>query len=92
MESGFYQERVKNMKLEKNQILITISEDKKLLTVECGAFNHPIDFSNCPKETIGNIGNAVKSYDERTGLSSCISEWKPSGCFYDGNGTCNDCN
>ena len=80
------------MKLEKNQILITISEDKKLLTVECGAINRSIEFSNCPKKTIENIGNVVKAYDEHTGLSSCISEWKPNGCLYEGSGTCNDCN
>lgn len=80
------------MKLQKNQILVTISEDKKLLTVECGAISYPVDFSCCPKNTIENIGNAIKAFDKRTGLSECISEWKPSGCFYDGNGSCNDCN
>ena len=53
------------MELKKNQILITISEDKKKLTVECGAFFHPITFDACPNKTIQNIGNAIKTYDEK---------------------------
>lgn len=80
------------MNLKNNQILLTISEDKKLLTVECGAFGYPMTFSCCPNKTIVNIGNAIKAYDQHTGLSRYIDEWKPDGCFYNGNGSCNDCN
>lgn len=80
------------MGLKKNQILITISEDKKNLTVECGAFFHPMTFDSCPNKTIQNIGNAIKAYDEKTGLSQCVTEWTPDGCGYEGSGTCIDCN
>jgi len=79
-------------KLKNNQILITISADKKKITIECGAFNHPMTFSSCPNKTISNIGNAIKAYDEMTGLSNHIAEWQPAGCAYEGTGDCFDCN
>jgi len=83
----------KNMnELKSNQILITISEDKKQITVECGAFNHPLTFDSCPDKTIYNIGNAITAYDEKTGLSKNIPEWKSAGCRYNGTGNCMDCN
>lgn len=80
------------MQLEKNQILITLSEDKKILTVECGAIDYPINFSACPDKPIKNIGKAIIGYDERVGLSKYHPEWIPSGCMYKGTGTCDDCN
>lgn len=85
-------ERGINMELKKNQILITISEDKKNLTVECVAFSHPMKFDSYPNKIIQNIGNAIKAYDEETGLSQCITEWTPDGCGYEGSDTCTDCN
>ena len=49
-------------------------------------------FDSCPNKTIQNIGNAIKAYDEKTGLSQCVTEWTPDGCGYEGSGTCIDCN
>lgn len=79
------------MGLNDNQILITISENKKELTIETGSLGS-ITFDSCPNKIIENIGNAIKAYDERTGLSSFIPEWTPDGCGYEKSGNCLDCN
>lgn len=77
-------------KLERNQILLEISEDKKKVTVSCGAFWHPITFDTCPAKVTNNLGNTINSYIEQTGLEN-IPEWTSEKCGYEG-GTCRDCN
>lgn len=82
------------MEIGRNQILLTISEDKKEVTVECGAFYLPKTYSLCPKKTVENIGNAIKAYDRDTGLSEIAEEWKPGKCAYENKNMqgCSDCN
>ena len=77
--------------LKRNQILLTISEDKKLLTVE-NSFGDRITVSNCPNKTLENIGNAVKALENKYHFTEYNTEWKSSGCGHDGTGDCIDCN
>lgn len=77
-------------KLKPNQILLEISEDKKKVTVSCGAFWHPITYDACPAKVTKNLGNALNAYINATALDD-ILEWTSEKCGYEG-GTCIDCN
>lgn len=77
--------------LQNNQILITISKDKKKLTVETG-LGHSITVDSCPNRTIDNIENAIKALDEKYEFTKSMPEWQPKGCGYLGTGKCIDCN
>ena len=44
--------------LKPNQILLEISEDKKKVTVSCGAFYHPLTFDTCPAKLTENLSNS----------------------------------
>jgi len=76
--------------LKPNQILLEISEDKKKVTISCGAFYHPLTFDNCPAKITKNLSNALNTYIEKTGLDK-VPNWKSEKCGYLG-GKCIDCN
>lgn len=76
--------------LKPNQILLEISEDKKKVTVSCGAFYHPISFDVCPSEITESLSNALDTYIEQTGLAN-FSNWESEKCGYRA-GKCIDCN
>ena len=78
------------LELNRNQILLEISEDKKHMTVTLGEFPS-MKFECCPKGPTQYIQNAVETYLEKTGLGN-LQEWKDSLCCYkDGEG-CSECN
>lgn len=52
--------------MNSNEILITISEDKKKITVS--TVYREMTFDACPNNVLENIPNAIKSYVEKTGL------------------------
>ena len=54
--------------LEKNQILISISEDKRKITIEAGAVPQEITYDACPAKTLENIQNAIDAFSKSTGL------------------------
>lgn len=76
--------------LKPNQILLEISEDKKKVTVSCGAFYHPLTFDTCPAKLTENLSNSLNTYIERTGLAN-VPNWESEECGYIV-GECIDCN
>jgi hypothetical protein len=77
--------------MENNQILITISDDKKTITVS--TVYKDMTFSSCPNSVLENLPNAMQSYVEHTGLNT-IKQFSNEECYYKGGeiGSCNDCN
>lgn len=73
--------------LKPNQILLEISENKKEVTVSCGAFWQPITYSACPARVTENLGNAIDTYVKQTGLNN-ITQWTNEKCGQ----LCRDCN
>lgn len=65
--------------LKPNQILLEISEDKKKVTVSCGAFYYPLTFDACPAKVTENLSNLLNAYIEKTGLAN-IPDWKSEKC------------
>ena len=76
--------------LKNNQILIEVSEDKKKITVSLGNFPS-LTFDACPNKITQNIGNAITSYFEKTGLDH-LPEWQKEKCAYEDGEGCFDCN
>lgn len=76
--------------LEKNQILISISEDKRKITIEAGAVPQEITYDACPAKVLENIGNVITAFSGDTGLYY-HPEWENEKCGYLG-GKCRDCN
>ena len=55
--------------LKPNQILLEISEDKKKVTVSCGAFYNPLTFDTCPAKTSHNVTIKISRwYDDGSAL------------------------
>ena len=75
--------------LDKNQILITISEDKQKITIAAGgSCVREISFESCPtKSPLETITNAIESFMKLTGLEE-YPEWKKEECC----GNCLGCN
>ena len=74
-------------KLNKRQILLEISEDKKYVTVELGDFP-PETYMACPEEVVDSCAQALKLYFRNTGLEF-IEEWSNEKCpRYDFNCRC----
>ncbi len=65
--------------LKPNQILLEISEDKKTVTVSCGAFCYPLTFGTCPANVTKNLSNSLNSYIEETELAK-VPNWKSEKC------------
>lgn len=76
--------------LKPNQILLEISEDKKKVTVSCGAFYYPLTFDACPTKLTENLSNSLNAYIEQTGLAN-VPNWRSEECGYMG-GECIECN
>lgn len=75
-----------------NQILITRSEDRKIITVQVGS-NAPVAFSSCPNRPYDNIQNAINTYFDSLKEQGIKEEcWSNKGCWYTGTGSCRDCN
>lgn len=78
------------MELGKNQILLTLSEDKRVLKVESGASAISIDFDSCPNHPVDSIERAIEAFANVTRLN-VSKEWSPDGCGYEGSGDCKRC-
>lgn len=84
-------EVLKMERLKRNQLLVTISEDKKSITVE-NSFGDKVIVASCPNKPLDNIGNAVQVLEKKYQFTEYNTEWKSAGCGYDATGTCIDCN
>lgn len=78
------------MSLGKNQILLTLSDDKKVLKVESGASSISIDFDSCPNHPVESIEKAIDEFVKVTKLV-VYKEWSPDVCSYEGSGECKRC-
>lgn len=75
-------------KLNKRQILLEISEDKKSIKVAIGQFPE-IEFSTCPNKVIESCQGVIQSYFDKTGIHCCLKEWTDEKCScYDFNCRC----
>lgn len=73
---------------EKNQILITISEDKQKITIAAGGdCAREMSFQTCPTKPLEGVGNAINSFMKLTGLGDCPEWRKEERC-----GNCLGCN
>lgn len=77
-------------RLENNQILLEISEDKKKITVSSGSFFCPMTFDSCPAKVVEDIPNVIKAYAKKAGFDE-LPGWEEEKCGYEG-GKCIDCN
>ena len=75
--------------MEKNQILLEISKDKKSITVTLGDFQS-MSFDVCPKSPSKCIPKVIESYLEKTGLDN-LEEWESSKCTYEDGTGCSEC-
>ena len=75
--------------MEKNQILLEISKDKKSITVTLGDFPS-MSFESCPKRATLNFQNVINTYLEETGLKN-LEEWKSENCIYEDGTGCSEC-
>ena len=76
--------------MEKNQILLEISKDKKNITITLGDFQS-MSFECCPMKPTKNIQKAIEAYLEKTGLEN-LEEWENSKCYYKDGIGCSECN
>lgn len=76
--------------LANNEILISISEDKRKITIKSGAVPQEITYDACPAKVLEELANAISAYSRDTGLYY-YPEWENERCGYHG-GKCKECN